>query len=115
MGKKGFSMDLTNENVIHVKKEGIEYLQFRKLLEYSDTISHAYVLGLDKNFRTGLANDEEMPIEEFNKAVSSYKSVCNALNLNYNNLIKQQQAHTKNVAIVEGKEDLNNPDFLRIC
>ena len=108
-------MDLTNENVIHVKKEGIEYLQFRKLLEYSDIISHAYVLGLDKNFRTGLANGEEMPIEEFNKAVGSYKSICNALNLSYNNLIKPQQYHTKNIAIVDVKEDLNNPDFLRIC
>ena len=26
--------DLSNENVIHVKKNGVEYLQFRKLLEY---------------------------------------------------------------------------------
>ena len=31
--------DLSNENVIHVKKNGVEYLQFRKLLEYSDIIS----------------------------------------------------------------------------
>jgi len=30
--------DLSNENVIHVKKNGVEYLQFRKLLEYSDII-----------------------------------------------------------------------------
>ena len=27
-------MDLSNENVIHVKENGIEYLQFRKLLEH---------------------------------------------------------------------------------
>ena len=27
--------DLSNENVIHVKKNGVEYLQFRKLLEYN--------------------------------------------------------------------------------
>ena len=26
--------DLSNENIVHVKKDGIEYLQFRKLLEY---------------------------------------------------------------------------------
>ena len=29
-------MDLSNENVIHVKSNGIEYLQFRKLLQYDD-------------------------------------------------------------------------------
>lgn len=44
--------DLSNENIIHVKKDGIEYLQFRKLLEYSDVIKHAYAIGLDKDFRT---------------------------------------------------------------
>ena len=30
--------DLSNENVIHVKKDGVEYLQFRKLLQYEDKI-----------------------------------------------------------------------------
>ena len=29
-------MDLSNENVIHVKKGNVEYLQFRRLLEYKD-------------------------------------------------------------------------------
>ena len=29
-------MDLSNDSVIHIKKDGLEYLQFRKLLEYSD-------------------------------------------------------------------------------
>ena len=28
-------MDLSNENVIYVEKQGIQYLQFRKLLKYS--------------------------------------------------------------------------------
>ena len=49
--------DLSNENVIHVKKDGIEYLQFRKLLEYSDIVKHAYAIGLDKNFRTARAKN----------------------------------------------------------
>ena len=49
--------DLSNENVIHVKKDGIEYLQFRKLLEYSDIIKHAYAIGLDKDFRTARAKN----------------------------------------------------------
>lgn len=30
--------DLSNENIIHVKKDGIEYIQFRKLSEYNDMV-----------------------------------------------------------------------------
>ena len=35
-------MDLSNENVIHIKKGTIEYLQFRRLLDYKDILNHAY-------------------------------------------------------------------------
>ena len=35
-------MDLSNENVIHIKKEGIEYLRFRKLLEYENSNTILY-------------------------------------------------------------------------
>ena len=45
-------MDLSNENIMHVKNKGLEYLQFKKLLEYKDIINHAYSLGIDKNYRT---------------------------------------------------------------
>lgn len=44
--------NLSNENVIHVKKGNTEYLQFRKLLEYKDILEHAYILGTDKTYRT---------------------------------------------------------------
>lgn len=44
--------DLSNKNVIHIKKNGVEYLQFKRLLEYKNEIKHAYSLGIDKNFRT---------------------------------------------------------------
>ena len=66
--------DLSNENIIHIKKDGIEYLQFRKLLEYSDIVKHAYAIGLDKNFRTARAKNA-MPLtsEEYVKAVNFYK------------------------------------------
>ena len=40
------------ENVIHIKKDGVEYLQFKRLLEYKDKINHVYTLGVDWNFRT---------------------------------------------------------------
>ena len=31
-------MILSNENIIYVKKDGQEFIQFKKLLEYSDII-----------------------------------------------------------------------------
>ena len=34
--------DLSNENVVHIKDGDIEYLQFRKLLEYKDRVTHCY-------------------------------------------------------------------------
>lgn len=35
--------NLSNENIIHVKKEGLEYIQFKKLLEYKN-IEHCFTL-----------------------------------------------------------------------
>ena len=43
--------NLSNKNMIHVIKDNISYLQFRKLLEYPE-IAHAYTVGLDNNLRT---------------------------------------------------------------
>jgi hypothetical protein len=104
-------MDLSNENIIHVKKEKIEYIQFRKLLEYSDTITHAYVLGLDKNFRTSRANNQELSKEEYNLAEDSYKTLCEALNINYNDIVKTNQTHSDNVRVIENKINIDEPDF----
>ena len=105
-------MDLSNENVIHIKKEGQEFLQFKKLLEYSDIISHAYSLGVDKNYRTFRPNKTSLPKEEYEKNIGNYKSFCEANDLNYKNIIKASQAHTDIVKKVVEKEDLlNNIDL----
>ena len=42
-------MNLSNENVIHVKTEKNEYLQFRKLLEYKDIPAWIDFWGYDVN------------------------------------------------------------------
>lgn len=102
--------DLSNENVIHIKKDGVEYLQFRKLLEY-DEITHAYPLGLDLNFRTSTINKEKLPQSDYEKAIESYKKICDALDVNYINVIKTNQEHTDNVQMVEEKI---NQDFMDI-
>lgn len=35
--------DLSNENIIHVKANKVEYLQFKKLLQFGE-LTHAYTL-----------------------------------------------------------------------
>lgn len=104
--------DLSNENVIHVKKDGIEYLQFRKLLKYSDIVKHAYAIGLDKNFRTARAkNATPLTQEEYEKAVNDYKNFANFIGIDYINIVKPNQAHTKNIKIMTEKVNMNAPDF----
>lgn len=104
--------DLSNENVIHVKKNGVEYLQFRKLLEYSDIIKHAYAIGLEPNFRTARAkNATPLTKEEYEKAVNDYKKLATSVGIDYINIAKPNQSHTKNIKVVEKKVNGNEPDF----
>ena len=103
--------DLSNENVIHINKNGVQYLQFRKLLEYSDTITHAYSVGTDVNFRTARANKQQLPKEEFEKAMQDYQNLCNAINVDYKKVVKTNQAHTDNVVIASKKVNQDFPDI----
>ena len=103
--------DLSNENVVHIKKEGVQYLQFKKLLEYSDIISHAYSIGTDVNFRTARANKEKLPEQDFSKAMQDYKKLCSAINVDYKNVVKTNQEHTDNIAIATKKINQNFPDI----
>ena len=103
--------DLSNEDVVHIKKEGVQYLQFKKLLEYSDIISHAYSIGTDVNFRTARANKEKLPKQDFSKAMQDYKKLCSAINVDYKNIVKTNQEHTDNIAIATKKINQNFPDI----
>lgn len=104
-------MDLSNENVIHVEKEGIQYLQFRKLLKYSDIITHGYSLGIDKNFRTARANKQKLPEQEAKKAIKDYENLGKCIDIKLNKMVKSNQAHTDKIQIVEKHILENEPDF----
>ena len=75
-------MNLNNENIIHVKNDNIEYLQFRELLNYSDKIQHAYTL---KPLQFSDKNE---------KSISNYKKICDLLDIDYTKIIKSAQRHT---------------------
>lgn len=104
-------MDLTNKNIIHKKVGNVEYLQFKKLLEYQDIITHTYSLGIDRNFRTAKVNKEKLSKEQYENAINDYKELCEAIKCNYENLVKTNQAHTDCVKIVTEKININEPDF----
>ena len=99
-------MDLSNENVVHIKTENAEFLQFRKLLEYKDIITHAFSIGKEVNFNT---------IREVNypKAMKYYENLCTSLNLDKTNIIKPRQVHKDQIGIVqENTQKYPNTDGL---
>ena len=96
------SKDLSNEKVIEINGKHVKYIQFKKLLQYPE-IKHAYVIGLENNF--SLAEPTKT------KAIESYKKICKELGLEYNNIVKTNQAHTDNIEIVKGKVNKEEPDF----
>lgn len=104
-------MDLTNQNIIHKKVGKVEYIQFKKLLEYQDIITHAYSIGTDKNFRTARVNKEELTKEEYKEAIKDYKELCDVIGCDYKNLVKTNQEHTDCVKIVTKKIKKDEPDF----
>ena len=104
-------MDLSNENVIHKRKNGVEYLQFRRLQEYQDILNHAFSLGIDKNYRTAKANKEKLDNETYQKAIQDYQNLAQVIGSKVEHLVKTNQEHTDEVKIVKEKIKLQEPDF----
>ena len=87
-------MDLSNNNMIHIKDGKVEYLQFKKLLEYKDIICHCYTL-------KGLNNDYSK-----NDGVN-YKRLCDSLKIDEEAVKKiNHQAHSDRVERVNSKEEV---------
>lgn len=103
--------DLSNRNVIHVKDKEVEYLQFRKLLEYKDVIHHAYALGLDVGFKTTTADQKPALPERIELARESYKKLCSCMGSDDANIVQANQNHTDIVKIVQTKINVDKPDF----
>lgn len=97
-------MDIfNNPNIIYNNKNGIEYIQYKKLLDLG--IKHAYTLKGEKiNFRSDSTEEKD-----------SYKKIFDALGLDVSTLVKPLQKHSSNVACIDKvmpKEKLKNIDGL---
>ncbi len=77
-------MDLTNDVIIHTKKDGIEYLQFKILLEYD--ILNCFTTRIN-NFNLDGRLDKS--ITDYN-----YKRLCDSLKIERKSIIKPNQSHT---------------------
>lgn len=104
-------MNLSNENVIHLQKDGVEYLQFRRLLDFKEIINHAYSLGIDKNYRTARVNKQKLEDKDYQKAIGDYKKLCQAMGSKLAHVVKTNQEHTDEVKIIDEKIKENEPDF----
>lgn len=82
--------DLSNESILHIKDGDIEYLQFKKLLEYKDKVRHCYTTRSDNYEKDDGKN---------------YKRLYDRLNLDYNKLVKiKEQIHSNFVQVIENEE-----------
>ena len=96
-------MDLSNENMVHVKKDGIEYLQFRRLLEFKNLV-HAYTLGV---YGIDFNGKAEKSVTEH-----SYNMLCDALEINRENVVKPHQTHTDCIKNVDNNYQKTSKEYL---
>lgn len=94
-------MITSNEKIICKEYKGIEYIQFRKLLDLG--IKHAYTLkGKNTNFRSNSKEESEC-----------YSKIYEAIGLDVNTLVKPLQNHTSNIKCIDKvlkKGELPNTD-----
>ena len=103
-------IDLSNNVVSHIKNDNNEYLQFKKLQKYRNIISHAYSVGLDKNYRTFNAKRTPLSNEEYENNLNNYKMICQQIGLDPDLLIKANQAHTDKIYCINECKTKNNID-----
>ena len=99
--------DLSNENIIHIKKDNIEYLQFKRLLQYEDIISHCYTL---KNHDMDFSMHWDIPKYK-PMVIDNYKRICSELNMDYKQIVRPWQTHTGNIVKIEKKIIEDEPDI----
>lgn len=90
--------NLSNENIIHIKKNELEYIQFKKLLEYKN-VKHCFTLK-PLNFAGNSSYEEKR--EEVEK---SLQSLSKEFEFDIKNICRPKQTHTDKVEKVEDGDE----------
>lgn len=83
-----------NPKTVVIQENDLKILQFKRLLEYSDVLTHAFTLK-PLDFAN---NDTYGKIKE--DVHCNYESICKMLKLNSKNIVRPYQSHTNNVTDV---------------
>ena len=95
--------DIFKENLVYQNKDGIEYIQFKKLLQYPE-ITHCYTLKSNNKLNFPPVSKDEKTLKQ------SYEKIANALGIDANSIIKPHQTHTDRVEIVKNHTKLSEAD-----
>ena len=99
---------IKSEEIVVIQDKDIRIMQFKKLLEYSDYLTHAFTL---KPLNFGSNDTYDCIKEEVHK---NYKLVCDLLNLDSKDIIRPYQTHTKNIKEVNDECGIFNSEYTNI-
>lgn len=98
---------IKSEEIVIIKNEDIQFIQFKKLLKFEDLV-HAFTI---KSLDFG-SNDTYKEIAE--SVNENYKSICELLKIDSKNVIRPYQTHTSNVKEVNDETGIFNENFIDI-
>ena len=98
---------IKNEEIVIIKSEDIQFIQFKRLLEFEE-LTHAFTI---KPLDFG-SNDTYKKIEE--DVNENYKSICELLKIDSKNIIRPYQTHTSDVKEVNDETGIFNENFIDI-
>lgn len=90
--------DLSNDVIVHKKKNGIEYLQFKRLLEYPEIV-HCYTLKANDFDIAGNDTYEE----KRDILYANFEKLAKALNIKKETILRPYQTHTNTVKRIDEK------------
>ncbi|MBQ9279511.1 MAG: laccase domain-containing protein [Clostridia bacterium] len=94
-------MNLSNENVIHVIDGEVEYIQFKRLLDFPEVV-HAFGLK-PLDYRAHGENNQNVP--------EAYAKLAGSIGVEWSSIVRPGQKHTNHVLVIESKENQEAPDM----
>jgi len=95
--------NIIGSNLVYNKKDDIEYIQFKKLLEYPE-ITHCYTLRSGNQLSFPPIYKDEKTLKQ------SYQKICSCLELNPATIMKPHQTHTDRVEVIDEIKELDEVD-----